>query len=353
MDQQNLKFSIIDVESKYRSYAGEQIYSGNRIVSWGIDNDIPALLWNCYTKSATLQSIIDGTVNYILGDEIIAPVGKWADSVNRRGQNMDDVMRHIAMDYMIYGNFAIQVIFNKLREVVEIYPLDVTKCRLNEARTKVFYNTKGWGKYTSKSEEYDAFDLSKINPEKLTQIYFYNGEGVRSTYAHSPWQSALYDVLTEIEATKYSLNTVAGGFSAKYVINFPENAEKTDEQKALIERGIKEKFCGSEASNNFMLYFGDDGKKIEISKVESDDTPEKYTAIKSAARENIFIAMRATPVIFGLPNASNGFSTSEYSDSFKIFNRTVVSPIQKILCAAIQKITQAEIEITPFKIDFE
>jgi len=351
--QENIKFSIVDVEQRYKIMAGETVNNGTKMVSWGIDNDIPQLLYGCYSHSATLKSVCDGCVNYILGDKIeVSP--KWEKKINRRGNSMKSLVKHISADYINYGNFAIQVIFNKMGEVVELYPLDVAKCRLNETKTKVFYSKKGWTKYQTKSEEFDAFNLSKIDPEKRTQIFFYNGEGVRSIYNKAPWEAAIFDVLTEIEATKYSLNTVSNGFSARYILNYPESDNLTDEQKKNIEKGIQQKFCGSESAT-FGVYFGDDGRKMEVAKIEVDDAPEKYEAIRKAARENIFISMRATPVLFGLVTAANGFATSEYSDSFKLFQRTVIQPMQDIIEESLSTITGIDdvIKITPFAITFE
>ena len=80
-----------------------------------------------------------------------------------------------------------------------------------------------------------------------------------------------------------------------------------------------------------MLYWKDgngDDYNIKIDKIESDETSERYIAIKDSARQNIFIAMRTTPMLCGLPNATNGFSTNEYRDSFKLFQKSVIEPYQ-------------------------
>ena len=130
----------------------------------------------------------------------------------------------------------------------------------------------------------------------------------------------------------------------------------TNEQKRGIEQSIKNKFCGSESDSNFMMYWKNgENDKAEIQKIESDETPERYIAIKDNARQNIFISMRCTPVLFGLPNASNGFSTDEYRDSFKIFDKTVISPIRDTILGAVNKVIGIEngVTIAPFSIDFE
>lgn len=353
----DIKLSVLDVEKKYAVGLDEYTYGSDRMVAWGDDNNLPVLYRNCYNQSATLKSIIDGTINYVLGDDIVVgdSAAYWKEKVNRSGMTIRQFMAKTAFNYLVYGGISTQVIYNKLGQVVELYPLDFGRCRTNEAGTKVWYSKK-WTKYQTKAEEFDAFNPKKINPENPTQIFYFKGDTTSYIYPLPPYAGAIYDVLTEIECTKYSLNTVAKGFSAKYLIQFPEANNLTDEQKRGIETAIKNKFCGSESDADFMLYWKtNNDDKIEISKLESDETPERYIAIKDNARANIFISLRCTPVLFGLPNASNGFSTNEYRDSYKLYQKSVIAPIQDVIIEGFEKITGCDngIQITPFALDFE
>ena len=357
-DNENIRLSVLDVEKKYTIDPEELTYGTNKMVTWGVDNRLPVLYRNCYNQSASLKAIIDGSINYVLGDEVIVEpqAASWAETVNRNGMTMRQLIAKLAFNYFVFGGFAIQVVYNKLGSVVELFPLDFGRCRTNENNSKIYY-AKSWTKYQTKSEEFDAFDPKKLDMSKPTQIYYFKGDFTSSVYPLPPYAGAIYDVLTEVECSKYSLNTVARGFSAKYVFNFPETTNLTDEQKQGIEASIKNKFCGSDNETNFMLYWrnapDDDGLKIE--KIESDETSERYIAIKDNARTNIFVGMKATPVLFGLPNASNGFSTQEYSDSFKLYQKTVIDPVRDIIKEAFSKITgiQDGITITPFTLQFD
>lgn len=357
MNNENIQFSVLDVEKKYQIDPEEFTYGNgtDKMVTWGADNQLPVLYKNCYFSSSSLKSIIDGTVNYVLGDEIIINAAAWAEKVNRNGMTMRQFIAKLAFNYLVYGGIAVQVIYNKLGQVVEMFPLEFGKCRTNESNTKVYY-AKKWTKYQTKSEEFDVFDPMNIDPNHLTQIYYFKGDFTSSVYPLPPYGGAIYDILTEIECSKYSLNTVARGFSAKYVFNFPETANLTDEQKQGVETSIKNKFCGSENETNFMLYWKNspDDPGITVEKIESDETPEKYIAIKDNARTNIFISMKCTPVLFGLPNAANGFTDTEYQNSYKLYQKTVVEPIQDIIYEALDKMTGIEdaVEIKPFKIGF-
>lgn len=357
MEENRIQLSVLDIESKYVVSPDETTYGNKNLVTWGMDNQLPVLYHNCYNKSATLKSIIDGTINYILGDDIVLDesAAYWREKVNRTGLTMRQLISKMAFNLNVYGGFAIQVIFNKLGQVVELFPLDFGRCRTNEDGTKIYY-AKKWTKYQTKSQEFDRFDPKNINKDNPTQIFYYKNDTTNSVYPLPPYAGALYDVLTEIECAKYSLNTVARGFSAKYVFNFPEANNLTDEQKDGIEEAIKNKFCGSENETNFMLYWkNEDGSGIEINKIESDETPERYIAIKDNARTNIFVAMRTTPLLMGLVNGiSTGWATQEFSDSFKLFQKTVIKPQQDIIVEALEKITGAKngIHIMPFVIDF-
>lgn len=329
-------------------------------MNYGAENNEPNLYYNCYENSATLKSIIDGYVNYILGDDIVLNEKiKSFKNVNdiKGGMTMREFLQTLALDYMIYRGFAFQIIYNKMGGLFSFIPLDFSHCRVNAARSKVYYSTKKWGRYTNKYTEYDIFNPSSIQD---TCIFWYKDNSSKGVYPKPLWKGALWDALTEIESSKYSLNSVSNGFSARYLVNIPNAANLTKEQKDLIKKEIKEKYSGNETESNFMIFFANGDKEISVNRVESDDLAERYTTLKEAARSNIYTSLRCTPLLFGLPNASNGFSTQEYKDSFKLFNKTCIKPIQDTFVEALNKVFKNKLgddenalEFVPFNIDFE
>lgn len=327
-DEVKVNLSIIDVEKKYNYDADEVISASRSYVNYGKDNKFPNFLKNLYENSATLGSIINGSTNYTIGSGVSASenAAKWKDSVNRRGDTLYDIVNSIALDYWIYRGFAIQVIYSKLGNVAEIYALDFSKCRVDEYRQKIYYFKKGCTLYSNKYEVYDAFD-GKYNPERPTQILYFT-DGSRSVYPKPKWQAAIKDVLTEIEATEYSLNSISNGLSARYILTMPSSSNLTKEQKDLIEKGIKEKFTGSDTPSNFMVYFATGTEELKATPITADEQNEKFTSIKKAARENIFTSMQAVPAIFGLMNETSGFSEQEFKEAFKLYYATQIKPVQ-------------------------
>lgn len=350
----NMKFSVVDTGSKtIVPVYTEEIIRNKEYVYYGKDNLWPQYLYGLYDKCATLKSIINGSVDYIVGDSITCTVEKFKEYVNKNDETIEDIIEQISLDYMIYNGFAIQVIYNALNEINEIYALDFKKCRSNEDNSIIYYS-KEWGKYSGKTFKYAKFDPTNIDESK-TQIFYYKGNS-RNVYPLCSYSGAIGDIQTEISCTNYNLNTITNGFLARYIIKFPDGANITDEQKADIEEGIKNKFCGTENSGSFMVYWSsetDDGFKIE--KIDSDDVNEMYISIKNSARENIFVAFRCTPNLFGLPSETTGFSSQEYQSAFKLYNKTIVQPIQSKIVRVFDKIFNQvnSIIIEPFKIDFE
>ena len=143
---------------------------------------------------------------------------------------------------------------------------------------------------------------------------------------------------------------------AKHVISIPDGGSLTNEQKKDIENGIKDKFTGSDAKSNFMIYFngGVDGQEIKIDRIETDNSAESYLAIRDTAKSNIFSACRTSPLIMGM-GQSNTLSTSEFSDAYNIYNRTVILPVQKKIERCFNKLLRVDnaFKINKFTIDFE
>ena len=351
--------SFIDTVAKYTEddlSCSERVYTGDKPVFWGIRNAYSNLIQNCFLQSPTLRACSQSFTDFVCGNGItIIDAARWKDKVNRYDETLEDIIAKMAQSYFLYGGWCLQVIYSKAFTIAEIYCVDFAKCRINESKTKVYYYPKGCTTY-GKYDTYDMFNPEKIDPEKKTQMLWYNGTAAPTLYPSAPWTSALSDVLTEIETSKFSLATVSGGFMAKHVISIPDGGSLTNEQKKDIENGIKDKFTGSDAKSNFMIYFngGVDGQEIKIDRIETDNSAESYLAIRDTAKSNIFSACRTSPLIMGM-GQSNTLSTSEFSDAYNIYNRTVILPVQKKIERCFNKLFRVDnaFKINKFTIDFE
>ena len=230
--------------------------------------------------------------------------------------------------------------------VEAMYWLDFQKCRKSEDEKKVYYSDD-WGKYAKKALEYNAWTPGT---DKGTCIFYYKGHKTRGIYPVPMYIGALKSVKISTEISNFHLNNITKGFASNAVISF-NNGEPDEDTKARIEKDVKEKFCGTDNAGSFLLLFNDSkDNACEIAKIQDDKFDLKYDALAKSVKEDIFIAFRATPTLFGLPNENNGFSKQEYLESFELYNKTVVVPLQKDVERAFKSIGFV-IKFKTFKLD--
>lgn len=257
------------------------------------------------------------------------------------------------MDYLIFGSFALQIIRDYKGSVSEIYWIDVNKLRSDE-KNEVFFYSEDWNKSYGrvKTLKYPKYQPYDTNP---SSIYFFKGNKSRNVYGQPIWGAAVKNAQIETQITDFHLNELNNNFMTSKLISF-NNGTPSDEQKLEIEKNLNEKFSGTENTGRVMIAFSESKENApEIMDLGTDNFADRYNTLAKRNKEEIYCAFRATPLLFGLVSESNGFSTSEYSDSFQLFNKTVVAPIQQAIVGAFDKIfvQSNSVTISPFVITFE
>lgn len=314
-------FSAIELEKTEMPDAKEVARSGYDYVSWGVTNRFPQDLYDMYQNSAILQSVINGTADYVFGNGVISAFDSF---INDKYETLEDIIKRCVFDYLIFGGFAVQLMY-KGGKVESVYWLDFQKCRRSEDEKKVYYSDD-WGKYARKALEYKSW---VPGTDKGTCIFYYKGHKTRGIYPVPMYVGALKSVKISTEISNFHLNNIVKGFASNAIISF-NNGEPDEDTKARIERDVKEKFCGTDNAGSFLLLFNESKENAcEIAKIQDDKFDLKYDALAKSVKEDIFIAFRATPELFGLPTEGNGFTQEEYTQAFNLYNKTVVMPIQK------------------------
>lgn len=316
---------------------------GKEWVGYGSDNLYPNYLWDLYLSVASLQSIINGTVDYICGDDIIID-----RKINKKGESPTEFVRKLAIDLMVFGGFAIQVIRNLGGEVAEMYALDFMKVRSDE-KNEIFYYSDDWSKWGAKAKVYPKFEVNDTNP---TSIYYYKGNITRTVYPTPIYSAALIACELEKSIDQYHLNNISNGFAGNVIINF-NNGQPSEKEKEKIEDAIEDKFGGYQNAGRTLISYNDSAENAAtIERLAADNSDEKYQSLAKRSREEILQAFRCPEVIIGGSVQSNGFNNLEFESAFKLYNRTVVQPLQKTISTAIEKIF-GNVQIVPFTIKWD
>ena len=304
----------------------EKQYTGKDYVEWGDGNLYPEFLQALYDNVPTLKSIIDGCVDYVLGNNItIQPLNDSLapGTMNVKGDTIAEQVRDVAGDCFQAGGLALQVIRNGLGGIAEVHYIDISFLRSNKENT-VFYYSENWNKGGRKDVVvYPAF-IPNLDWNALSD---------EERYRHA--SSILY--VKRSNKRTYPVPCYAAAVKA-----------------CEIERCIDD-FHLIAINNGFTGFSWNPNKEsaTTIEKVEVEDFGEKYKSLESNSRQKIFTAFRANPNLFGIPTESLGFSSEEYESAFRLFNRTMIRPVQMMIADAYDKIygRTGVLTIEPFSLE--
>ncbi len=348
INKARIAFAAIDPFRESHIIAPLEVQTrGRDLIGWGAHNDYPDYLLGLYDNVTSLRAIINGTIDFVLGDDIQCPFA----TVNSKGDTIADFVRRAAKDYLLYGGFAVEVIRTEdLQGIAEINNVDMRYIRTNK-ECDVFYYSEDFGHgYTPKDKvmTYPRFMAGAQHPASILYVKMTDTK----VYPAPCYAAAVKACEIERAIDEYHLNSINNGFAGSYIVNF-NNGVPTDQIREEIERNFTEKFTGQGNAGRVVMSWNDNKDcQTTIQKAELQDFGEKYQALSTHARQQIFTAFCATPNLFGIPTETTGFSEQEFSESFKLYNRTKVRPIQRVIADALTKIYGADVvTFVPFSLE--
>jgi hypothetical protein len=137
---------------------------GKGYVEFGAANDYPKYLLSLYNESPKHGAIVKSKSNYIYGQGF-----DNNDIVNSNGDSWNDVLKRSIKDDELYRGYYLQIIWNRLKQISEIYHIEFHKVRVSKDLQK-FYVKNDWMDFREKPREYEAFN---INNPFGSQIFYY------------------------------------------------------------------------------------------------------------------------------------------------------------------------------------
>lgn len=315
---------------------------GQDVYGWGRDNKYPDYLYNLTQTSSTLSAIISGCIDYVGGNGITRDTDIAPNDTDTWG----DLIAKLTFDYLVYGVCYVNVLRNVAGDIVQYHWLDARKVRTNK-NGSVFYLADEWGQWVKKFNTVPAFTPDSVEYSSILAI---RTPLSRDTYPTPIWSAAIPSANLERKIDVYHTSEIENNFNASVLINF-NNGRPTDKEKKEIEKMIAEKFSGEENVGRFILSFNDSkDNQATVAKMETADFANRYSALEKSARQKLFSTFRANPNLFGIATESNGFNSEEYQSAFKLFNRTMIRPIQNTFVREFAKVG-ANLTIAPFTLE--
>ena len=363
-EKRHVSFAAIDQYVETNIVLPTEKVTNRDFVEWGKGNNYPGYLLDLYNNVTTLRSIINGNIDFVTGDDVtILPLGdRFAEGImNTRGDLITDIVRDLAKDYNLYGGFALQIIRDHNGDVAEIYYIDMRFIRSNK-ENDVFYYNEHWEKggrkdviiYPKFLRNLDWASLSDEERDRHASSILFVKNVHTQVYPAPMYAASVLSCEIEKAISQYHWNSLNNNFCPDIIINF-NNGDPGDEIKEEIVSDLEEKFSGYQNGKRFMVSFNKDRMSaVTIDAIKTDDFSERYKALEESCRRQIFAAFRAQPLLFGLNmDVSTGFSTDEFEQTFKLYNRTQIRPVQRLIADAFDRIygSKGVLTIKPFSLE--
>lgn len=320
----------------------EVIANAKNFVLFGNGNDYPQRLFELYNKSSVFQSIIESIKFYIVGEGVknneITFNGEvfGCDSIiSKKNDTANELIEKLVLDYLIFGAYALNVQRNTFGDIVYLNYVDVQKLRIDEDSKFAYYSSK-WTKYSNKSVKYEIF-----NPKDSTQlssIYYFKNPISRGVYGLPIYNSSLTDIMCSVKISEYNLNQLLNDFQGNTVVSF-NNGVPDEDTKKEIERKINDKFAGSANAGKTIVTFAENQEQAPtITKVPEDGLADKFNNLEKVVTDNIYAAFRISPTLLGVQKDGGVFNSQDYKDSWCLYKKTFVSPMQRLIEKSLKKV---------------
>lgn len=305
-------------------------------VQWGVRNNYPNLLLDLYNQSPTHRSAVNFAVQSILGNGVdFEQMQLNGDEVvPNYAQTWDEVIKSLALDYILYGSYAIQVIMNKDGKTYSFWHMPLDKVRWSEydedGQITKYWICQDWtmtGNYPP--FEIDALDMKdewKLEKGK-PYLYVYRTYSPTMTYYTQPhYAAAIKAIQAEIEYVNYDLKNIVNGFAPAGVLTLPQ--VETDEERQAIIQNVTRMFQGSDNANSVMITFRNniEDKGVEYTPfTATNGNVNLYDAANQRVINRILEAHQIpNAALIGMPDLNNsGFSSEadKLEVSYQLYNK--------------------------------
>lgn len=305
-------------------------------IFWGAKNNFPELLLNLYNESPTHRACINFEVQSIVagGIDYDAMQIDGSQVVPNYQYSWDYLLRSIALDYSVYGSYAIQIILNKDRTTYSFWHIPMEKVRCSpydeDGQITSYWISSDWSNVSQNPPiEFPAFDMREESRVEYGKpyLYVYKPYDPTMTYYQSPFYSAgIKAIQSEIEYCNYDIKTITNGFVPAGMLVM--NEMETEEERQAVIRNITNLFTGSNNANSLMISFRSniEEQKPEFIPFQSNTGNVNLYADANQRTINRILSAHQIPSasLIGLPDVGNsGFASDsqKLETSFQLYQR--------------------------------
>lgn len=332
-------------------------------VYYGIANLAPQELIRLYNSSPTHRAAITSKWYGVRGEKMLLKSGEDMRLMmaNSLGDSVYDIFVKCSLDFILYGGFAVNVVWRKDREMgFEMYYMDFSKLRAGKTdlhdRIHEFYYSSDWAfpkRHPFIPRELPAFDPSN---EKPSQVFYYKTHSTGNMYYPTPtYWGAATAISTQVEVFNWHYNNIVNGLSPSIFVGLNSGIPSPEEMEDIYNNMVA-KYSGSNKSGKLFLTFSN-GKEESptIEPIPHNSSDGMWIELNDMIQQAILTSHQiSSPSLIGVmtPGALGNPDHLEAQDHFE---NLVIKPIQKEIKSVFEKMLlvrdrkPAEIEIEQYR----
>jgi hypothetical protein len=263
-------------------------------LSFGASNDYPNLILDMYNAygSPLHRAIINKKTKMTAGfgyKKIQDPkLEEWA-----KRNNLERLLLYIAKDFMIFGGFALEIIWNREGTSFEMKHLPIHTLRIGlketEAEADYYWYSKDWNQY--RKEGYTPEYIKRFDPKDRSgrQAVYYIDPNPSATdlYPIPDYSTAINYIELDYQIGKFHLNQVMQGFSAGFLLSFNTGVPTPDEMNQTY-REIQRNYRGTNGSGSIIITYADSKDQAPtFEPINLNTTDERFILLQDQVERNI------------------------------------------------------------------
>lgn len=351
-DKQRYGFSVygyIDPELQNNWFE----YDAKDWVVWGESNLYPNRIIDLYNGSAVNHTCVQAKVDGIFGEGLFS---ENADVTNKLKyanpkESWNEVFAKIALDYELFGGFALNVIWNRAGDkIAEVYHVDFSKIRSGkkdeEGEINEFWYSTRWDLYNARKKQYKpirfpAFNPSETEGENASQLfYFWDYQPGMEYYPLPAYVGGLNDIEIDRQLSLFHAANLNNGLTPSMFISM-RNGIPDKDTRDMLYREFQESYAGAGNAGRFFLTFSetaDTAPEITPLNLTND---QYYLTLEQRITSRVLTSHRiSSPLLLGIREAGGsglGSNSQEILMSYSHFINTVIIPDQNILLKQVNK----------------
>ena len=349
MEKKKHKFSIIPKYGEVPYPSGPEFENDKGdIVYYGTDNKFPNLLIELYHKSSVHSTAVNSKHQAVVGQGLTGLDESMLEFANKEGETWNDIFNKVALDRVLYGGFALEVIWSNDRtKIAEVYHIDFSYVRAKKmderGNTPGYYVWKDYGKMRrfipNKSDipylpKFNRVD--RTNPSQL--IYFKPYTSGLDYYPLPDYMGSLKTIELDTEVDNFHTNNLKNGLAPSLAITTFTDADV--EEREEIERMLRNAYSGTDNAGSLMyMDVANRDQMPEIVPIPQNGADGYYTTVNEMVTQKILTGHRITsPMLVGIKTAGQLGGREELLDAYSHFLTTVIYPMQSDILKTFEAI---------------